>query len=72
MKVLASVSALVKLAVICFLIGLACGFWFAGRVSSAVNSGVTSSTIGMHADPLPRAVGGQPEAVSGWRGGGRA
>jgi hypothetical protein len=56
MKLLTSVSLLIKLIIVCFLIGFLCGFWFAGKAPPVVTS---------------NAAGG-PAPVSGWTAGGPA
>ena len=52
MKLLTSVSVLVKLAVVCFLIGFGSGFWLAGKALPEV---AWSSITGEESSEAPRA-----------------
>ena len=65
MKILTGVSAVVKLALACFLIGFGCGFWFAGKVS------FTDMPDSPVAAAETTGVCGYP-GVSGWTGAGPA
>jgi hypothetical protein len=43
--ILSSMSTLLKLAVVCFVIGFLCGFWAAGEVLHQINSRPVPSAV---------------------------